>query len=274
MTGFELDNFYALDKEEYILENNKEFLEWYNSKLEQGFHPILDLKRMQKLINKIVMFFEFKYHDIMLRDLIYSSFNNKLEKSNSKEIAKKLDVQELKYRLHHDYIQFLECNYPRYVTLSRKEKRLWNLNVLYIRSDEDGVIRRWDLTQIKEEEFLDNISKVKTVEDLLFRFRDIDTKIDYSDLEKVYFYHQTNIELRNIIFSLVPLALLYSNNTLPEYGYVRAKSFIRMFNQEYNLNLDMNRINGIMSIDYSKDRLEVKSKLNILCKKKMKKPIV
>ena len=45
--------------------------------------------------------------------------------------------------------------------------------------------------------------------------------------------------------------MIYSKSTLPEYGYIRAKRFIRMINKEYDLNLTTDRIDQIMGIDYS-----------------------
>ena len=54
------------------------------------------------------------------------------------------------------------------------------------------------------------------------------------------------------------LKMLYSS--LPEHGYIRAKRFMRMFNKEYDLDLNMEKLDSIMSIDY-KDTNYVKQKI-------------
>ena len=54
------------------------------------------------------------------------------------------------------------------------------------------------------------------------------------------------------------LKMLYSS--LPERGYIRAKSFMKMFNKEYDLDLNMEKLDSIMSIDY-KDTNYVKQKI-------------
>ena len=41
--------------------------------------------------------------------------------------------------------------------------------------------------------------------------------------------------------------MIYSKKSMPEYGYVRAKRFIRMINKELDFNLSIDKI---MNVDY------------------------
>ena len=56
--------FYAVDKKEYILENNKEFLNWMKMIIDKDkYSPFLDINELQILINYITYWYEFKYPD-------------------------------------------------------------------------------------------------------------------------------------------------------------------------------------------------------------------
>lgn len=88
------------------------------------------------------------------------------------------------------------------------------------------------------------------------------TDIDYSKLKKWIEYHKNCIALRDKILSLVPLKLLYSEYSNLEFGYFRAKNFVRMFNKEYGTNLDLQVLDQIIET--------VNLKKNIFCKKLQK----
>ena len=50
---------------------------------------------------------------------------------------------------------------------------------------------------------------------------------------------------------MTTLKLIYSRNTIPEYGYERAKKLINEFNRKLNINIKTNRIDEIINKDYS-----------------------
>jgi len=249
MTGLEYENFCKADDRRYILKENNEFMDWYLNMKKQGFSSIIDINQMQNLINNIVMFYEFKYPSEMFDSLRYST--DVEENQNTIKIAGMLSFDQLKFRLYHDYIQFLDCNYWNYVSLKRPRKNLWDLTSMSIRIYPDGKIEPVDLDGLKENKFLDDISGINSIENLYGKFESIDTNVDYSELTRCIRTHKFNVTLRNKILSLVPFALLYSSNTLPQNGYIRAKSFIRTFNREYNLNMDLDELDEIMSRDYT-----------------------
>jgi len=248
MYQVEKDNFFALDNKEYILKDNKDFMKWYNEKIKQGFYSILTIEQLQDMIEKVVLFFEIKYHSKFLSECLKCDKSEEYYKA--KDIAKKMDINQLKYRLYHDYVQFLECSYCCYINLRKPKENIFDLSKEFIKIYKDGTIDKYDLESLKENGYVHDIEGIKTVSDLLGYFLSNPTKVDYSELENLVFNHKTKLELRNKILELITLAMLYSRNSLPIYGYVRAKSFIRMMNKEYKLNLNTFEIDEIMSINY------------------------
>ena len=260
MTGLELENFYKADNEIYILNKNNYFTHYERIMCrEKGMNPIINREQMQDLINKIVMFYEFKYPNHMLNSLEHRFDEEEIEKTI--EISKMLDFEQLKFRLYHDYIQFLECSYEAHIRLKRPTKHLWELTDTDIRVDSDGIIEPYDLEGLKEYQFLDSIIGITRIEDLYGRFASIDTNVDYSELTRWIERHKFNLTIRNKVLNVIPYALLYSKTTMPNYGYIRAKSYIRTFNREYNLRMTMDELDEIIARDYSgKQKSLIKTK--------------
>lgn len=255
MTGLEWENFHKLDNEEYIIEKNKEFIKYYQEKKKNGYNPILTLTEIQTLINEITSFFEFKYPEKLLNQIEYENILGNEVLDECIRISRKLDINQLKYRLNHDQLNFIECSYGDYIFLKREPKKIWETSFRSIRVDSKGIIEESDLKILKMENFLEDIEGINRVEDLLGRYIGIETDVDYSELEKSVENHKNSVALRNKTLDLVMLNLLYS--ALPKNGYTRAKNFMRMFNKEYGLDLNMEKLDKIMSIDYS-DNAQVK----------------
>ena len=257
MTGKEWDNFYLSDPKEYILKNNQKFLEWYKQKQLEGFSFYLSIDDMQQMIYRIVEFYEFKFHNNMLNDMIRYPYKSE-KYSNSQNIADLLTIDELKYRLHHDYRKFLDPVYPQFITISRESEDVWASNKVFLRIEDNGTINKYDLKKLEERNLIYSTYGVKTAEDLYSKcLRSSDSKLDYSNLENVLYRRQIAIELRNKILELIPLAIIYSGG--PEYGYIRAEHFINTFNEEYDLNMTTAKINEIANRDYSKITLKLKT---------------
>lgn len=263
MTGLEMDIFYKMDKKEYRLKNNLEFMKWYLTLEEQGFTPIINLKEMQNLIEEIATFFEIKYPNRMLEKIIYGvNISLDADFKDTLQISKLLDINQLKYRLHHDKVQFLECSYGNLILLEKEKRNLWDIRQIFIRVFSDGTINKYDLEFLQTNGFLEDMNGIDRIEHLFGRLESIPTEIDYSELKKWIEYHKNCIDLRNRILSLVPLKLLYSEYSNPDFGYFRAKSFIRMFNKEYGTDLNLEVLDQIMAM--------TDSKKNNFCKKLQK----
>lgn len=257
MTGLEWENFEKYDNKEYIVEQNTEFIKYYEEKLKEGYYPALDLNEIQNLIDKLAMFFEFKYPEEMFNASMYPDGTKKEVFHKCSKIAKKLDIEQLKYRLTHKELYFLDCEYPIYFTLKRP-KELFKSDNSMVRIESDGKIDPLELESLKFDGFIENIDGITRVEDLLVRYFSQETNIDYSELERAITNHKNSVAIRNKVLEMTMQKMLYSS--LPEHGYVRAKRFMKMFNKEYNSGLNMKKLDDIMSIDY-KDTNNVKQKI-------------
>lgn len=249
MTGLEIENFYKLNEEKYILEKNKEFIELYKNMLKKDLHPMLDLSQMQQLIYDIVSFYEFKYPSVLLDSINYTSSQEEIE--NTKEIAAMLDINQLKFRLYHDYVQFLDCPYWHHVKIEKAKDTYPYKTYVLLFMNEDGIIQQNSLEELKFGGYLKDVENIDYIVDVYEKLLKDNMDVDYSQIEKCIQTHEHNLVLRNEFLKLIPYAMIYSSNSLPENGYIRAKSFVREFNREYQLNMDLNEIEEIISRDYS-----------------------
>lgn len=99
--------------------------------------------------------------------------------------------------------------------------------------------------------------KEVTLDELLevFKIRE-QGEFDYSELERAVIDHDVDLELRRRILQLGALGLLYSKNTIPEYGYERARKFIAEFNESgLGTELSSLEIDEIMGRDYKRNKV-------------------
>ena len=209
---------------------------------------IISVKELQNLMSKIITFFEFKYHENMIIEMHENKKSD--EYLASLEISEKLDIEELKYRLSSNEVHFLDCDYTNSFELKKKREQIWDLPNLTIYVDKLGNISEKSLADLNDYEYLEYTEGIKTIPDLLRKLLESPIKIDYSNLKKIIIDRKINYELRYRFLELTILAMLYSKNSMPNNSYVRIKNFVRMFNKEYNLNLNINKIDEIMNIDY------------------------
>ena len=265
MTIKEADNFYLNDKKEYILEQNKNFLNWCKKNIRQGYYKFSDVKWLQETIDFIALWYEIKYPE---NELDYHSGIRYAGINNVPKLSKEMTFNQLLYRLPHVAVDLILCKYrgtggslkpvydnegnlidiESYVYMFIKGKDCFGktLHKLVRANDETGIL----------EKDCDNLdSENMTLEDLLEEFeQQKHDNFDFSELKEVVDTHNKDLELRNIILQLVALKLLYSNKTNPEYGYIRAQRFIDEFNKKIpNLNLSSEQIEKIMSTDYCVD---------------------
>ncbi|MCI8574878.1 MAG: hypothetical protein HFI09_00220 [Bacilli bacterium] len=250
MTGLEMKKFYELDQHEYELKENKEIQMMYE--YFKKYNSDFDLDSMTHLMNKIINFYEFKFPNELYDGSVNkdsASFQNMLT------ITSLLDLDQLESRIHHDDRQFLKCEYWDHVTLESTNNKHYSAQTHYIRI-KNGFINPYDLRSLTEN--LINQDKATTPEELWALLSTKSKNVDYSELTKLLEYHNINVALRKRILELTALKMLYSGNTLPIYGYKRAKHLIKEFNEGYNLNLDDSKIDRIMFRDYGMNRLLLK----------------
>lgn len=90
-------------KDKTKLSNDKEFLKFIKKEIREGYIPIITIEEMDKLINKIASWYEFKYP---IRYFIDEEF---VENNNS--FKNKMTIKELLLRLDYEERQILKCEY-------------------------------------------------------------------------------------------------------------------------------------------------------------------
>ena len=108
MNILEARNFYNMDGHEYILSNNDNFLLFLMNLLIKNYRPFMEIKDLQKLIDKLVTWYEIKYpeHELMRKEGVFDTRFSHLE-----SISKYLGYEELLSRLLPKELLLLETKY-------------------------------------------------------------------------------------------------------------------------------------------------------------------
>ena len=93
-TKSELHKFYEQDKEKYEIKKNKEFLNWFDNILKNGYKSYTSLDEIQKTIDTIVNWYEIKYPNEWI-----------LEHSNGEaKVLNEMDTKQLLSRMRKELI--------------------------------------------------------------------------------------------------------------------------------------------------------------------------
>ena len=84
------------------------------------------------------------------------------------------------------------------------------------------------------------LEQMMSIDNFLVR---INSLIDYNKDNALLYYNQ--------IITMAGWGLLYSDKTIPEYGYFRVKKMFEEFNAKFNLNLDITIYDSVININYS-----------------------
>lgn len=240
--------------------------------IKEIYNSINEIKDLQELIDYLTIWFEIKYPDKEMdtnRGTIYLNYQN------IKPISKQMDINQLLYRLKNKHEDIISCYYRArswsavpviinnkivndssiHITLKVKNE-INNLNNDYFISLNIDYITGLLPINSWMEFHLGNCINEKDlkngyihIEDLVAALEKNDS-INYNELLETVLDKKFREKIRKEILELVSLKLLYSENTIPEYGYERAKRFINEMNKKLNANLSTNRIDEIMSKDY------------------------
>lgn len=270
MTIEEARNFYIHDNKLYELNTNQDFLNYLDTITKLGYND-LELGELQELINYIVNWYEIKYPD---KELAYYNGIKDSSFLGIKSISKVMNIKQLLYRLTPKQVGLIEGKYYAngsyqikehdniYKTitviilnkLKQDNNYLDNLPLLLkINSKTGKVLEMGELEEYLSTKKL-NLEQLYLI--LKNRFNNI---YDLSNLEKCLNNHGSRKELRDKILEFTSLKLLYSRNTIPEYGYIRAKRFIEEFNKKLNLTLSVEEIDKLINSNY-KIKVKVKNK--------------
>ena len=274
MTITEAKRFYREDEKNYNLKENLEFLVWLEDVIRKGYKPFMNLDDMQKTIAFISEWYEIKYPEREMefyegiKDLDFLGINKISNAMNMNQLFYHLDAKSL-FLMKADYRSNRGWQKPIYkngsfigwkkyssVEINKKDKK--NLNKFDHYAVEfdshTGIIDMYfDL-----EDYVDY--KIRSLEELLNILKlNYKEELDFSELEKLVYFHSCDLELRNKLLQCIALKLLYSKNTTPERGYERAKRFLNEFNKKLDLNLSLNEINELISKNYGSNKRLIKN---------------
>lgn len=277
MNNIESWDFSFSNLKRYEVEKNKEFLEFYQKSIENGYKPSMSLEEIQKFIDLACAWYEFKYPE-----KYFEHYENGTGNTNINCITSELDFEQLKYRLNDNEIDLVSCLYkssyasPKienesmrkmlgtigfryiYIPISIKKlktagikqslrKQLAEFPYFIITADEKtGIVNKdVELTAYVDKENM-------TLEDVLNEFEhSYKDQLSYEELRKTVIKHKIDLEFRDKIFKMISLKLIYSKTTTPKRGYERAARFLSETSSKVkNLHMSMSDIDEIIDEDY------------------------
>lgn len=264
MTIAQARKFYEQDQREYNLEENKEFLGWFEDKIKNDYYPFIEIEELQELINNITYWYEIKYPE---REFEFEEGIKNLDFRSIAPLSKSMNIYQLMYRLSDDQLCLINGEYRSNCGGIRNiynggSKVVDQKAVLYIvikqinnNYNANGINNNLIICAYPNGEVIINDSLKKYVDkerinldELLSLFEEkYSHNLDFSVLKADVDDHNCDLELRKRILQLIALKLLYSQNTTPGRGYKRAKKFIDEFNKELNLNLSSEKIDNIIN---------------------------
>lgn len=253
MTISEVKNFYKFDRKEYLVKNNRVFLEWYSKQIKKGYISHLDINEMQLLINKIVNWYTLK--------ILSNNLNNHVNFTSAEKPVNKTLLQQLDLKLNPNEIKTLDCRYRNNlkdnsldIKIKQFDSKSWELKEHVIEIANNGKIK--GIIGSELETYLDKFSKNLTIRELLQIFQDENTNFDYSQLVECIKRNDIDLNLRFYLFNMVSLNLLYSKRDTLKNELYKAKVFISNINKDYNINLSSEYLDKIISLDYSNEMIK------------------
>lgn len=257
MTIAEAKNFYNQDERKYILNNNRQFNDYLQNTIEDGYYGYTDIKQLQQMIDNIATWYEIKYPE---KELEYYEGIKYLDFEKIQKLSKEMTFEQLLFRMDNFQLNLIKCNYRAYgygmdnlIAYSITD----NTKYIYLDFKDRFLLFANSVTGLSKPPYdiEDIVGKEEIhIEEILRKLEKENDKFDLQELKQFIYFHKVDIEIRKQILQLIPLKLLYSKNTNPERGYIRAKRFIGEFNKHIpNLNLTSNEIDEIMKRDYKKE---------------------
>ena len=283
MTIAQAERFYEQDSKKYDISNNKELLTWLKDAIKNGYNSFSDIESLQGLINNIAYWYEIKYPKRAMEkyeDNVYFKFEN------INDLAKMMDIQQLMYRLPHQQLCLMKCDYRSgegsiKKIYNDKGERIADKQIIIIKigikhndfpnekpyfllsADADtGVV---DISKHTLKKYINNNI---TLDELLVIFKErYKNELDFLELEECIYNHNCDLKLRKMILQLASLKILYNDDDhIPEVGYERAKRYINEFNKEMNLELSTEELEQLLRKCTVVSNKE-KNLINILLKK-------
>ena len=257
----DLSRFYKEDKKEYDLENNLVFLKWFYKKIKMGYGSYMSVSSLQAFIDKLDLWYRFKYPE---RKLIEEEGFIEKEFNGIVNVTSSLDYKQLRYQLSYNELKLLDSFYRSnngYSVVGRNnitnEYIAFNIYKKHISKDfvTDNEFKLSALStngRVKDEDLTTILPKEKKLNlDDMYKILKDNHDYDVSELQRILFIHNTDMELREKIFNFTMKKMIYSKSTTPKRGYKRSLSLIKELNSSIkNLNLVSNDIDKIIEDDY------------------------
>lgn len=233
----------------YNLNKNKYFLNWFHSQIVSGYDMYLDISDFQKLIDYITFWYESKIPDNNCCDDFLDIEN----------ICDVFTFEQLMYRLDKDVYEFIQCNYrgeekefvPFYDEngvpvfyfenicvniISNNPEKKKNFVVKFDSSS--GIVN--NVSELAMIGIIDDETSNINISNLLYI---LNTKFKYTydcnDLKKVIKNHKIDLKLRKILMILVGKKILSNDDCTNDIRSLRYKNFVNDFNTFfYDLRLD------------------------------------
>ena len=270
----ELRSFYKEDKRFYDLKENKKFLIMFNHLIDEGYNLFIGIDDMQDLIDRLFNWYEIKYPE---REFDFYDGEVTLDFAIKKELSDLMDINQLLFRLTDNQVKFLRGNYRskdemEYFIYDGNVKLGTGVKVIfkigrnstdrYYLKYKDFIVRADAVSGVLDIDYevlkyvnADNI----TLDDLFKNFSEnYSDRLEFKELEDAINDKFIDNYLRDKLLEFVSLKLLYSKQTIPERGYVRAKRFIDEFNKKLDLSLTYDEIDKVMN-NYKENKSKIKT---------------
>ena len=235
----------------YVLDKNKYFLNWFQKKISYGYDIFLDISDLQKFIDYTTFWYESRFPERGYETSEYDEFGH------IKDVTNDFSYSQLMYRIDEDMFDFLKCEFrsddmssePYYddsgnivylekevnIEICSKDKGKYEDMKLVFDAD-TGVIKNPSILIKNGIYVLNNI----TINKLLYILNsDYEDYFELSLLKQVVRNHKYDLQLRKILLTLTANKILSNDDVRQEVRFLRYRAFINDFNDNiYGLKLN------------------------------------
>lgn len=210
-------------KDNTKLSNDKKFLKFIKKEIREGYVPLITIKEMDRLINKVALWYEFKYP---IRYFIDEEFAK-----NNIDLKNKMTIEELLLRLNYEERQILKCDYtstgegirPIYKNneiVDSKQDLFFKINnhnykryefgsfILINFDPETGIIYEDAIFKL----FIKETYNIKTIAELYrYLVNKNDKNIDFKELERIIKNKKIDNKIREYVIKYIEINIMQDN---------------------------------------------------------------
>lgn len=221
MTILEIDKFYDNDKKTYVLEQNREFLNWLGGYTSKGYiPPVSTVEEMQIFINKVASWYLLKY------------FTESSLQLKSDTLSDEMTLSALRKRFSHQELDLFDCPYRQgnawngkniiEARISVLDKFLWRER--YIQIDcISGKVRRAEANLVSDV-LATGVTAPFSLLDFVEALKD-NKAYDIKEAKRILESHKIDLQLRKKMLEFIALSIVYSKYFIPALSINVAKTF-------------------------------------------------